>query len=432
MKKTLLSLCFCLTAGLVRAEHTSLNLGFDYRWRGVSIQNADMADATKDTFGYSSQRARFYLTAWLNENVEAAFRLQSIGVSGMEGSGSPVTRYPKADGTPWVEDAYIHMPNMAWKRLDLTIGRQPIVIGDGMLVSSDDLGYNAIRGRVTGPLNTEFDLFSAKIAESLNGNNDFDLRGVVFRTRKEERHWDLAWIQEVNASNSEYRLAASTVTASKVTRQFYDVRLFGDLIGAYYKIEVAMQKGEAMLLSGESIGLKGLGQRLELGAQKDTEKWGRFGVRAVYATGSGDDAGTGGTDEAFRPTFARRWDGLERSGYGTHYAATLSDAFDPSAPFASGTTGLPAGFSGIKTMGMGIHSTQKVFWTGSMDYFVYQSRTKPTGLNDLGAELDAELAYRYTGFVTFRLGAALFFPGQVYGANASRVTRTFAEAHVHF
>jgi hypothetical protein len=433
MRKGAVLLVLLSGATLARAEKTSLDLGLDYRLRGVSIGNNDMDKRTKDSLSYYSQSARFYMRAWLNEDVEASFRLHSINLWGMEGTSTLATAYPKADGTPWVEEAYIHLPNMMNKRVNVILGRQPITVGDGMLVSSDDAGFNAIRAQVALPLKTELDVFNAKVVETLNGHKDADLQGLIFRARQDERHWELGVIQEFNGAGTNYVLGPSTYTASRVERRFYDLRLFGDLKDAYYKLELAMEQGEARILpANDKIKIKGIGQKIELGAQKDTEKWGRFGVKAIFALGSGDDNGSTGTDESFRPTFAHRWDGLQRSGYGGHFAATLSDAYDPNAPFTPGATGLPAGVSGIKTLGFGIFSTQKVFWTGSLDYYTYESRTSLTGLRDLGSEIDASVTYRYTGFVTFSLGEDLFFPGNVFGANATRVARTTLEAHVHF
>lgn len=436
MRKHLVLMAFSLfAASAARAEFTSLNLGLDYHLRGVSIGNNDMSDLTSDSFSYYSQSARMYMRAWLNEDVEAAFRLQSLNVWGLEGSGTPVTRYPKADGTPFVEEAYIHMPHMLRNHLDLTVGRQPLVLGDGMLVSSDDVGFNALRARFLGPWQTELDLFTAKMVESLSSTgDDSDLKGVVFRVQQADRHWDVGMIQESNSAVSTYVLGTSTYAATQVNRRFYDVRLFGDLKDAYYKVEVAMQEGDAQVPGVGAVKIKGIGQKIELGAQKDTDKWGRFGVRAIYAQGSGDNPNSLDTDEAFRPTFARRWSGLQRAGYGAHYAATLSDAYDPAAPFSPDGTGLPlaSGVSGIRTTGLGIHSTQKVFWTGSLDYYTYDARVNSSGEKDLGAEIDAQLTYRYTGFVTFTGGMSLFFPGGAYGTAASRVTRTFFETHVHF
>lgn len=432
MKK--LPLLFLLAVPL-RADFNSLNIGVDGRVRYVSISNNNMSKRTKESLNYYSQSSRAYMTAWLNEDVEAAFRAQSITLWGMEGTNTLVTTYPKADGTPWVEEAYVHMPNLAWKHLNLIIGRQPIMLGDGMIVSSDDKGFDAIRAQLKGPWKTELDLFTAKIAGTTADPAAPSLKAAVFRAQQAERNWDLSVIQETHGREDNYLMGASTYTALRVQRRFYDVRLFGDLKDAYYKLEMAMQQGTVLLAPDTKVKLKGIGERLELGAQKDTDKWGRFGVKVLFAQGTGDDNGTETTDEAFRPSFCRRWDGLQRSGFGDHFAATLSDVYDPSAPFTPGTTGLPTGFSGVRTMSLGIFSTQKVFWTGSIDYFTYQALTKPTGMADLGAEIDLGITYRYTGFVTFRLGEDLFFPGKAYKTSlpdASRVMRTTLEAHVHF
>lgn len=419
----------------VSADFSSLNMGMDYTLKGVSITNNDLDNATNDNLNYYSQNAHFYMTSWLNQDVEAGLRLQSINIWGLEGSTTPLTRYPKADGTPFVEEAYVHLPHVAWKRINLFIGRQHIIIGDGMIVSDDKLGFNAIRAQVDLPWKFDLDLFTAKMAESLAGHSDSDLNGAVLGTDREHNRWELTWVQESHKNGSSYILPTATTTASSVVRQYYDLRLFGNLKDAYYKLEYAVQAGEATLAPGNPVNkmkLAGHGEKLELGAQTDNMKWGRFGVRAIYAMGTGDDAGTKSRDEAFRPSFARRWDGLQRVGYGALFAANLSDAYERNAPFSPTGTGLPIGISGIKTMGLGIYSTQGVSWTSAIDYFIYNSLTKPTGKNDLGAELDGNVVYRYTGFVTFRLGVAYFFPGQVYGNLASRASEYTIEAHVHF
>ncbi len=426
----------------VYAEFTSLNIGLDYRLRGISIENNDFQSDTADHLNYYSHRARFYMTTWLNQDVEASLRLQSINIWGLEGSNTPMTRYPNADGTPWVEEAFIHMPRFAWEKIDLIVGRQPLIIGDGLLVSDDQLGFNAIRARTQLPQYSWFpwkidvDIFTAKIQESLESGDDSDLLGMVLGTDRDKSRWEFSWIQERNDADTPYTLVNTTYTAARTFRQFYGIRLSSNLKDAYYKIEIALQSGDAVLQRtgqpDQNITLEGIGQKLELGAQTDSVKFGRFGVNAVYAVGSGDDAGTDNIDESFNPTFGKSWDGLQRTGYGTHYAATLSKAYDRDNPFGTGTSGLPLGYSGIKTMGLGIYSTQKVRWTGALNYYTFESRTKPLGKNDLGAELDAHITYRYTGFVVFKVGMALFFPGSVYGDTASRVTRYNLETHVHF
>jgi hypothetical protein len=416
------------------AEMSALNLGLDYKLRGVGIQNNDGLPDTNDNLSYYSHQAQIYLNGWLNEDVEAGLRVQSINIWGLEGSTSaPVTRYPAADGTPWIEQIYVHLPSLVGKHLDLTIGRQSIVIGDGLLVSDDQLGFNAIRAKVFLPRGFGLDFFTAKVKESLNGQKDSDLNGAVAAYKQGDNHWELSWIQEKNNSPSVYTLGGTTTTANTISRTFYDLRLFGDLKDAYYKIEFAMGSGKAQTASG-GIKIQGVGEKIELGAQSDTARLGRFGVKALYASGTGDDTGTTDKDESFRPTFAHRWDGLQRSGWGQHFGATLSDAYDSDAPFSPTATGLPNGASGIKTLGFGLFTVQRINWTGNIDYYTFDSRVKVPGSNQksLGAELDLGLVYRYTGSVTFSLGSATFFPGDVFGQSVAKVTRYTAETKIHF
>lgn len=427
-------LSLLLLPGFALAEMSALNLGLDYKLRGVGISNNDTDPNTKDSYNYYSHQARLYMNGWLNEDVEAGLRVQSINIWGLEGSTSaPVSRYPASDGTPWIEQIYVHMPTLANKHLDLTIGRQSIVVGDGMLVSDDQLGFNAIRAKVFLPRGLGMDLFTAKVKEGLNGQKDSDLNGAVLALNQGDNKWELSWIQEENKSPSTYTIDGTTKTANSVSRTFIGLRLFGDLKDAYYKVEYALGKGKAQLPGG-GVKIQGVGEKIELGAQSDTAKFGRFGVKAVYASGSGDDPGTTDKDESFRPTHAHRWDGLQRSGYGQHFGASLSDAYDPNAPFSPTATGLPNGASGIKTLGFGIFTVQKVNWTGNIDYYTFDSRVKVPGSNQksLGAELDLGVVYRFTGYVTFALGSATFFPGDVFGESTAKVTRYTAETSIHF
>jgi len=434
MKKTL-GFCFLVSVGLgvsAQGELSSLNIGLDYRLRGVAIDNNDTQADTNDSLNYYSQQARVYMTGWLNENVEASLRVQSLNIWGLEGSTSPVTRYPAADGSPWIENVYVNMPNLLNKHLKLVIGRQPITLGDGLLVSDDRLGFNAVRAQVSLPKKMDLDLFTAKISEGLGTTKgDVDLNAAVWALEQGDNRWELGWVREKDGGPNDYRLAKGTEPINSYSKNFYDLRLFGNLKDAYYKLEYIMQSGSAQQQNGETMDITGDAQRIELGAQSDTERFGRFGVKTVYASGSGDDPASTNKDEGFRSSFSKQWDGLQRDGMGTHYGATLSDAYNPSAPFSTQDTGLPLGASGIKTLGLGLFTVQKIIWTGTLDYYIFDSRTKNNGKNSLGTELDLGLNFRYTGYVTFALGASYFFPGDLY-ESANRVTRYSAETHVHF
>jgi hypothetical protein len=430
MKKLIIAIPFL--ASLSFAETSTLNLGVDYKLTAVLSDNDAIVPSVGSSLSYYTHQLRPYLTTQLNSQVEAVFRLQSINLWGQETSTGPAgTRFPKADGTPWVENAYLRMPGLAWNRLELTLGRQPLLIGDGTLVSDDNAGMNALRARIALPKGVGLDLFTAKVEEAASGHNDFDLNAAVLALAQGDTRWELAWVQESNGAPSAYALAGTTTAASAIQRTFYDLRIFGDLKDAYYKLELGIQDGAVRQTSGGDIALSGTAQRVEVGAQTDTARFGRFGVWAVYASGTGDDPSTTNEDEAFRATFAKRWDGLRRIGFGQYYAATVSDAHDPSAPFSSESTGLPPGASGIKTIGLGVSTVQKVRWTASLGYYIYDAKRKVAGKNSLGAELDAVLEFRPAD-VGFRFGAAAFFPGDLYGPSAANVTRLTAETTFHF
>lgn len=431
MKRSL-GIFLLLTAGASWGDVTSLNLGLDYRVRALSITNPDYKDSTKDAFSSQSQVLRAYMTAWLNEDVEAALRVQSLSLWGAEGSGKPITRYPSADGSPWIEEAYIHLPHFFWGKTDLVVGRQPYELGDGTLVASDQLGFNGLRARFGLWWGFDVDILGAKVQDKVAvGIN----QGLVAGTLGWERgfnRWTLSCVQESRTGAQTYVLATGTTTSLSDSRRFYSLRLHGNLKDAYYKLEYDLQDGSAAVDPVGRIALSGQGYKIELGAQNDTPRYGRFGVRGIFASGSADDPGTKDQDEAFRPTYAHRWDGFERAGYGQFFAATLSDALDPTQPYARDVTGLPSGFSGVRTLGLGVFTTQKVNWTGALDYYTYETVNKPTGSNKLGAEVDADITYRYTGFVTLNVGVAYFIPGEVFGPDKARAMRTYAEAHVRF
>lgn len=426
-----LTLPFLGMSPAVRSDVSGLSVGLDYRLKAIAVLNPDAQGNTPGNLNYYSQSAAVYLNSQLNATTEARLRVRSLNIWGLEGSGTPSTRYPAADGTFWIQQASLRLTSLIGDRLALTLGRQPFQLGDGMLVSDDGLGFNGVLADLSFGRGLTGKLFTAKINESLGQGDDSDLHVVSLGMKRDENLWDLSWVREKSGATGTYQLASGTTTATDVFREFYDFRFAGDLKDAYYRLELALQKGDATL-GGSNTSLSGSGQRIELGAQTDSPRWGRFGVKGLYASGTGDDAGTPTEDEGFRPTFAKRWNGLEREGSGAYYGASLSDVFQPGAPFAAEGSGLPAGASGIKTLGLGIFTVQKVRYTFGLDYYIFDSRVKVAGENALGAETDLSLTYRHSSNVSFHAGAAYFFPGALYGPNASRVSRYALETHIEF
>ncbi|MCG3205944.1 MAG: hypothetical protein KCHDKBKB_02668 [Elusimicrobia bacterium] len=427
----LLSIFLSLISSGKFIHATNLSIGADYLLRGVAITERDK---TIKSNRYYDQRLQAYLTTDLSKDVEASVRIQSINPWGLEGSTTPlVTRYPHANGNVWVQHAYARLPHLWKDRMILTVGRQPIVWGDGKILSDDELGFNAIRAQIKSPwrgLPFDLEAFTAKINEGLTQPGDKDLHGAMLTFDSKSFKWDVMGLMEKSDGIQAYEMGASTVSvnSSKIERTIYGVRAITRLKDAYLKGEYYIQRGDVRREpAAKDLTLGGDAYVIGLGGKQNTTKFGRFGAILEYSVGSGDKASTPEKDEAFRPGFSSRWSGLERKGYGRYFAATFSDAYSPSQPFAPVTTsndGLPAGISGIQSAHFGMESTPWSQWTFSLDYYQYKGQRNVSGEKELGTEFDYGFVYRYSGLINVRGSINVFNPGEAF----DETTRQKAQA----
>ncbi|MCB4755433.1 MAG: hypothetical protein LHV69_00375 [Elusimicrobia bacterium] len=406
-----------------RAEATTLSIGADYFLRSVSIAERDKTIKGNE---YYDQRAIGYLTTDLSKDVEATLRVQSITPWGLENSTMPLaTRYPEANGNLWLQNAFVRMPNI-WKgRIIVTAGRQPLQWGDGEILADDSLGFDALRAQIKSPwrrIPLDLEGFTAKINEGLREPTDTDLHGVLLGIDRDNVRWELMGLWENAKGNQEFEMGGSTspIGISKLQRQIYGVRFKVNLKDAYFKGAYYQQKGNVRYQEPgfKDITLSGEAYSFGLGGRSSTKKIvGRFGAFLEYALGSGDDVNTPNEDEAFRPTYASRWDGLERKGYGRYFASTFSDAYSPTDSFASASSlndGLPEGTSGIQSIRFGVDSTPLAPLTLTFDYYQFKAQKNIVGKKELGVEFDYGLLYRYSGLVTLKAATCRFKPGEAF------------------
>lgn len=422
------------------SKATSLNIGVDYLLRGVTIESNDNRFRSN---AYYDQRIQTYITADLSKDVEASLQLQSITPFGQENSTTTLTTpYPDGDGNLWVQNAYIRLPNIWEKRIIITLGRQPIEWGDGEILSDNNMGLNAIRGQITSPfrwLPIDLEGFTAKLSEGFQTKQDADLHGAVLGFYRQAVRWEIIGLWENSKANQSYQVGGSTLpfTADGIKRNIYGISAKANLRDAFLKGAYYIQGGEVTPVGGGvKTDLGGSAYMIGLGGKQDTKKIGRFGAILEFMEASGDKSSTPGKDEAFRPTFAKRWDGLERTGQGQYFAASLSDAYNPASPFApvsATNTGLPPGTSGLQTIHGGVELTPWAAWTFNLDWFQYKARNNISGPKDLGTEIDYGVVYRYSGLVTFKASGGRFNPKAGFD-EATRQSATFArgEAQIRF
>ena len=167
-------------------------------------------------------------------------------------------------------------------------------------------------------------------------------------------------------------------------------------------------------------------------------KYGPIEIHGLFGLASGDSGG--GTDNAFAPDFGHKYDGLERSGFGEFYGATLYDAH-PSMTYSSSSQAprlrlasghvRPARYRGRVTT----HPTSLL--SIGIDYFVYtaeeSSNFSPApSESSLGTELDVGVGIAYTNYLTFRATYALLLAGKAYGAYENNAQHIALEAVGHF
>lgn len=423
---------------------TGLSLGADLKVRGIGVEERDK---TLPSSSYTNQQLSAYLITDLSKDVEATIRVQSIQPWGVENSTNPLsTRYPDANGGVWIQNAFVRLPSIWKNRIALTIGRQPIVWGDGAILSDDDLGFNAVRLQINSPfdwLNADLDSFSAKINETFAQKQDADLYGVQLGLNRDAVRWEIMGLFENDKTPQGYAMGSSSTptTATHIKRQIYGIRAKTNLKDAFLRGEYYIQRGNVDRSDANDIELAGTAYVIGLGGSKDTKKIGNFGAILEVAEGDGDSAETPNEDEAFRPTYASRWDGLDRKGYGQYFASSFSDAYNPSDPFASTSSlndGLPEGASGIQSIHFGMELTPWAAWTFNFDYFQYRAKKGNSEVNqltnkELGVEFDYSLTYRFSGLVTFKATHNRFNPGDAYEADKQQTAvKNTIEAVIQF
>ncbi len=437
-----------------------LDIGTNYRLRGMSYSNADFGATPNQDFSYYSQRAQAHIGGRFSPNIEMMLRLQAIDVVGSSATAlSPTVdatagRYPNTHFTPWVQNAYFKVTRLYDQPVDLTVGRQPMILGDGLILADDDLGLTGLRLQSRLPFyGLSADAFTFKAGDSISGHADKDIYGLELTKPFRTLRIQTSWVMERDASGSTLYIrpsenrwdtnrgfdAATDFRATKITRNFFDIRAEGRLLeGGFYKAELALQRGSVDRSSATlgSVDLGGYAFLVSGGLYTRFSKYGPIEIHGLFGQASGDSGG--GTDSSFRPSFGHRFDGLERSGFGEFYGASLYDAL-PSARYNAGassptTSGLPPGYSGIRVIGAGLTAHPTALISIGFDYYVYDAQESPgsnfpvtSSESSLGTEMDIGIGFAYTNYLSFRAGASFFSPGKAY-ATRDKAHRYMIEA----
>lgn len=361
MKKFLVFSVFAIVLScsfVARATH--LDIGAEVRMKGIK-------NPPRQGGVVYPCRNRLFLTATIPEKFSIGLKLQDIGWWGSQ--GDDFFGLSIASHTCFIENAYLKINNIFRTPilpLDITVGRQSIKIGDGIVLDDDHFGFDGLRVGWRLPWKLKLDGFVFKPPHP-----DTDIWGLAGEGKL--FGWVIKpYIVEISSTTSLAYFGGLRV--EKPTPE--------PLKGASYKFEICRQFGNASPTTKYG-GLAYLVGGILAGEVP------LFGCTEIYAElikSSGDEA-TLEMDERFFSPFAHRRDGLEKVGFGEYFAAEVSNIW-------------------LLNAGIEISPFKKLSIKG--DYFAFTNGEETRMLFGTLKEAGKEIGGEYNLSVEYR-----FFPGVV-------------------
>lgn len=447
-----------------------LDVTTEHRLRAVSYSRTTVLPGSSGQRSFLSQSTRLGLTIknidlgaarGETQTLDVVLKLRAVGV---QGSTTPLAgpfdraaaNYPSTAYTPFFENAALVAHRLGGIPWTVTFGRQNFTLGSGLLLDDNGAGLAGVSARGSLPfwgLKAEGFIFQAQhqMQGSGLGTGSLDLAGWSLELPSEGT-WQLHQLIErdrrtQNAAPSGCPVAvvgppASTTygcLVSRATRVITSLRYqlrYGPLV---FDGEGAWQKGAATptgaAAAGNHITYNGNAQvlkakwRQKFYQSKETGKKIEGLARMSFARGSGDDPSTPTTDEAFFPSNGKRFDGLEREGFGEFFAATPYDAFGGQG--LGTASGLPGGVSGIISLGFGATPPAWHGWVLDIDQYLYQA-DKAQSVRALGKELDIRIRHDIRDRFSLKLSAAFYSTGSALNTAKPSARRYLFEASGKF
>jgi len=405
MKKLIIALAALALVVPAFSAVENVKVGGDLTVIGVERNNFDFVDdnALKFNQHYIFSAARVYVSADLSNKVSTMIRFISERDFGND-------YLKEVRGSVQLDLAYVKIADLMTPGLTLTVGRQELKIGEGLVVGSR---YRAIDYPAVGPLDTfAFDLglqkafdavkidyaaqsvpltltgFKAKILETYGapiGNiGDLDLLGIVLNWKPEKFSVEPYWVDAV-------------MYGSGVNLQTAGIRATADIGGFALKGEYAKQFGELTPANSFEGWAGYLGGAYNFGGSM------RPTLCAQYSYFSGSKM-VGPDIDSWIPVFPS--DVASRVGKIAYPAIFPAGEGIPLNIIGGSVSG--SGLQAIK-VGFAIMPCEKVGL--SLDWFNLNVVEGLGARKALGNELDLGVNYAYTEDVGFGFDLGYFFTG---------------------
>lgn len=377
------------------AGATKLDLSADLELKAANYsgliygaqRNSQSFFAENATLGFVIKDIRLEKTP--QSTMDVGIVLQSIGpnassttVSGPQFS-SIAERLPNTDGSPFIRGAYVKIYKFLNPNITATLGRQDFTLGQGIALSSNDLGFPGGRLEINNVFyGIKTDLFFFR---PLNHSRYVRIYGASAFYPGNEGLWQVYhfWEQDGFASQD---ILFDTVSK---TKKFTGLRYVLTQKNLAFDGEAVIQRGAANNTDGSTGNYEAHAFMLKGSWMQNISIFGRSKVRLGYGRSSGNVQASSDTDKAFFPDFGGRFNGLERDGYGAIAGASLYDILKTSDT----VNGLPDGLSGLNIINIGLDLPYKKLMLSADLYKFRASQNSAGGSIQVASEWDLKVSY---------------------------------------
>jgi len=411
----------------------------NYDFDNFTNNVADNADS--DTWFTSTVRVQ--IDADLTDNVSTCVRLLNERDWGTEGAAGAT-----GDTTIALDLASVKMKEMFYAPLTMTIGRQLLRFGNGLVVGDPDSNDAAVSTPIAS------DLSARKSFDALRATFDYNplvvdviMAKITAGTVGASKNDDDTNLYGINAAfklnkyNSEveaYAFSKNARSANVESDQVYTYGVRGSLEPISKLVvdaELAMQKGDYRI---GGINLDRSAWAADLGASFAVDyKWSpKLAARYIYRSGQ-KQGGNDADDDTTGVSKYKAWD----TSFEDQTHGIIANRI-----FNGNNDGVDSNGSTINVMAS-VVPVQDL--TVALDYYYFMLAQKWTNLDDttrnamnayevrndknLGQEVDLSLGYDYTEDVKLGLTAGFFLPGKTFLTdNNDPATTVMADVKVSF
>ena len=435
------------------AEVQNVKVSGDIDSKVITRSNYDFSKAggTDDTDTWFTSAVRVQVDADLTDNVSTCVRL----LNERDWNKEPMVYNASGDTAIELDLSYVKLKEMFYAPLTLTIGRQNIRLGNGLVIGDPDTNDMAVSSPVAGDLSVRksFDAVRATfdynplVVDVLFAKLDANTIGGATATGKNRDDADIYGINAAYKFN-QYNSEAEAYVIAKNTRQG-NANLKSDSVyvygvrGSLEPISKLVVNGELAMQSGDyrvgAVKLDRSAWAADLGAAYAIDyKWSpKVALNYIYRSGQ-KQGGVNADDDTTGVGKYKAWDTMCEDQTHGIIANRIFDGNNDGVDSNGSTINVMASVVPVQDL------------TLALDYYYYMLAQKWTNLSvttrtlgtatpnvrnskELGQEVDLSLGYDYTEDVKLGLVAGFFLPGETFLKDNNEMASTvMADVKVSF